>query len=756
MLAGELITQNFNIYIKYCFRELYIMEKNEFILELLTELSYRSDEGYPILSKQSHIYLLSEILDEWGFGEIKTELIQNLTEAGGEKKYSSPALNKVVKYKDRDGNDKEGLVGSLLRLAKDQPGREAAERALPAEGTPERDKINNELGGEGQPNRNIEKEKEDKADVEAGGEQQPAEEPQPGVFAGKGGDEYRANLPKNDSAYVTPDDKSEKDKTTKKIVSGEPNQKNKSLNKDTNTSTSEVYTSPTTGINDDDYKNQKEVELINPNVDYTNDINNIIEGSGIPLKYGKVLARLLNTKNRNQISILNVMSGVGAGQIASQAGEIVTMMAIGLDDDKSNQLFGKLNEIINSQNKSDYPIITKEWVESAQLVKQTTKKRYDNEFGAGKWSIENVAWDVKGEFEALGNPDYQANKGFSSDMYVKVNVNGTPVLDEISLKKDSQAMLFNGSVTDIKKWFGGDVPPAADFEIYKKGELDRPVDYAKNVSEDEYNSTFSKSDEDIIESMINSTGDIRKSLVNTGILAVNKKTNKMEVTPIGKDYIKDFRSLTIPPPIDRERYKEKFGTGAVDRFKKGMIVHASILANDGNKNAYNFLDKHLGYTKGVDGRYPEGSIKRYQNDTIRALVESDKAKNALLEALQEKLPMKALIEGEEKMAIGGLSVDSNTLKNLMNIESFEDFKGGLEMEEDDEGNNYLVYKSLGPPAKEVKISEVKVRQKGQGYASSVGLEFVIAPDFAKQLYESNVDIYGSVEISKKEKSRLKV
>tara|TARA_B110000503_G_scaffold7399_1_gene10016 strand:- start:4446 stop:6695 length:2250 start_codon:yes stop_codon:yes gene_type:complete len=212
MLAGEPITQNFNIYIKYCFRELYIMEKNEFILELLHELSYRSDEGYPILSKQSHIYLISEILDEWGFSDIKNELIQNLTEAGEEKKYKSPALNKVVKYTDREGNKKEGLVGSLLRLAKDQPGRIAAEAALPADGTPEREKINNELGGEGQPNRNIEKEKEDKADVEAGAGEAPATEepPQPGVFAGQGGDSYRAGLSKDDPAY----EKSKNDETT--------------------------------------------------------------------------------------------------------------------------------------------------------------------------------------------------------------------------------------------------------------------------------------------------------------------------------------------------------------------------------------------------------------------------------------------------------------------------------------------------------------------------------------------------------------
>ena len=60
------------------------MNKTEFIEELILEISYRSDEGYPILNKSTHITLLSEILDEWGYTEIKNELIQNLLEADGE------------------------------------------------------------------------------------------------------------------------------------------------------------------------------------------------------------------------------------------------------------------------------------------------------------------------------------------------------------------------------------------------------------------------------------------------------------------------------------------------------------------------------------------------------------------------------------------------------------------------------------------------------------------------------------------------
>ena len=32
----------------------------------------------------------------------------------------------------------------------------------------------------------------------------------------------------------------------------------------------------------------------------------------------------------------------------------------------------------------------------------------------------NVFSDVKDEFEALGNDNYETNKGFSSDMYIKI------------------------------------------------------------------------------------------------------------------------------------------------------------------------------------------------------------------------------------------------------------------------------------------------------------------------------------------------
>ena len=68
----------------------------------------------------------------------------------------------------------------------------------------------------------------------------------------------------------------------------------------------------------------------------------------------------------------------------------------------------------------------------------------------------------------------------------------------------------------------------------------------------------------------------------------------------------------------------------------------------------------------------------------------------MLDALAEKLPLKSLIEGEEKIAIGGLSGDKSTLKEVFGIDNYKDFQAGLTMEEDEDGNNYLVYASEQP------------------------------------------------------------
>jgi hypothetical protein len=126
------------------------MNIHDLIDDLLIELSYQTKSGIPDLKNRETIGLIYEYFDIMGMPEIGQEIVQNLlSEAPEEKAFKNPKLNQVVKYKDKEGNDKEGILGNLLRLKTDQPGREAAERALGNISDEERQVLNKELGGEG-------------------------------------------------------------------------------------------------------------------------------------------------------------------------------------------------------------------------------------------------------------------------------------------------------------------------------------------------------------------------------------------------------------------------------------------------------------------------------------------------------------------------------------------------------------------------------------------------------------------------------
>jgi hypothetical protein len=136
------------------------MNLSELINEIVSEWAYRVNDGMPDAKNPIHVKKLSIVLNEMGLSHIKDTLIENLlTEKGktpekikeADKNFTNPILNKKVNYKAKDGSDKEGIVGNLLRQPEGTPARDAAEKMLPPEGSEERDSLNKELGGEGQP-----------------------------------------------------------------------------------------------------------------------------------------------------------------------------------------------------------------------------------------------------------------------------------------------------------------------------------------------------------------------------------------------------------------------------------------------------------------------------------------------------------------------------------------------------------------------------------------------------------------------------
>ena len=158
-----------------------MLYKNQIIKEILIEWAYRIDSGIPNPKNREHIWVLSEVLSDLGLSEIKNQLIENLLNEEDKSEeerlkpiFKNPILNKIVTYQNKDGKEQKGLVGNLLSNPKDNPGRIAAEKLLPKDGTKERDAINNELGGD-------DKSQQPQSGPSAGGEQSQAEEPQQNV-----------------------------------------------------------------------------------------------------------------------------------------------------------------------------------------------------------------------------------------------------------------------------------------------------------------------------------------------------------------------------------------------------------------------------------------------------------------------------------------------------------------------------------------------------------------------------------------------
>jgi len=720
------------------------MDYKEIIDKLVKELSYRV--GIPNVHNKEHQSIMSEILSEWGEFDIKEVIFNHLNEdddtEGEDKDYSHIGKGFYVKkgdeekdgaqkYKKDDGGNIKPVSDKEYETEKSKQGEEGEKAA--------KDSPQNQQGGDGT-SPEEEKQKQDSIKKTFSTPSQKSQR--------KKEKEVQQKLEKEK------EDNSDSESTEDEVKSGIPNQKDKTLS-DVDTKSTDVYTNEDTGVTDDDFDN--DVPSVYENSAdklKSEDLDEYFKSGKIPKKYQTVITRLVNSENGKQ-SITNYMSGVGAGQLQSQAGEILTMASIGMNDKEFDGFISKLEEQVSKYPKGKKGVVTKEWLESVRHVRSVTKKRYDSQFGEGNWEIEASAWDVPNEFEALGNSDYTKNKGFSSDMYVKLSVNGKPVLDEISLKKDTTANIYNGVVTDIKNW-SSNVPKSADIDVYKKGELERPKEYGKNAQ------TLQVDRKILTSEAVTKNKELRTTLNALGVISgTAAKGYKLEKK--ADEIITKLESMPVPPPIDLDRFKQTFNTGDKTRYKKFLIMHAACQRakeiSEGNTEkttAGEFLNNHIGYEKGEDGKFPQGSIKRYQNDTIQFLVDDEEAKEGCLNALANKLPMKSLLEGEEKMAIGGLSADPKTLKRVFGIDNYEDFKAGLTIKEDEDGNNFLVYRSESP-SKEVSIAEVKVRQKGQGYASSVGLEFQIAKEFGKELYVANKEEYPpEPEISDKEKRKLGV
>ena len=403
---------------------------------LVNEWAWRVNDGMPDPLNRTHVEFLRDVLRESGYAEdFIMSYTQNLTEAGED--------DKIVKYKDKDGNAAEMKASAAKKQSEDHPAKIAWQKTQ---------------------------------DDDTGNS---TEKPDPQKLSGT---DFDRSVGKEKES---PEKETSKTEQPKREISG----KNKTLSKgnpsETDEFNKELDTSPTGDV---DFANKNEKNSIPPPYKLPESIS---DNPKFPKRYAKALERMMNTQANKETSNWKYFSDLpgGAGRISAQAGELMTMVGSAMSDEEFEEFASSLEKHEQSQiennpklKKEGSRIITKSWITATRKSRKAILDRVKKQYGEDA-EILASSWDAEGEVEAMGLSNYKENKGFSTDMYLKIRKpDGEEVLDEISLKKDKNINFINSGLGDmVNDWDPELQGTLTDPKEYSKGERSRLVTGAKAI-----------------------------------------------------------------------------------------------------------------------------------------------------------------------------------------------------------------------------------------------------------------------------------
>jgi hypothetical protein len=143
-----------------------------------------------------------------------------------------------------------------------------------------------------------------------------------------------------------------------------------------------------------------------------------------------------------------------------------------------------------------------------------------------------------------------------------------------------------------------------------------------------------------------------------------------------------------------------------------------------DKNSIDKLKEHLQIGKDFNKSFVENMVK-------------EPYKTGVMGTIREKFPLKALMDGEEKMSLGGVVADPKIMKEIFGTTNYDEIQEKLNVEgPDDRGEYKLVYRAeVG--GESITISTIAPRQRGLGYEPVVNLEMNLHPGMKEKLYCTN-------------------
>ena len=520
---------------------------------------------------------------------------------------------------------------------------------------------------------------------------------------------------------------------------------------------------------------------------------------GVSKKYIDTMVRLLNSNGN--VNMTDVLDGSGAGKMPAQAAELFTMMASTMDDKQFAGLMNVINDHHDNLQNPKERLFDKDWLESISGARQSIRDM------AGDDEIEFGAWDLKDEVEAMGL-DY-SKKGFSTDVYFRTK---SGQLLEVSLKKDTKVMFAqpsagghvedkafetlekkspklvargrknrkridelkakkkNKNITKEEEKELAEVVEEQDRihqvamnELYGKDNPANPFNaqQKQNSSTKRMGRSITQEDVDLLESItdeeidaMSGTQGIPTAGMDTATLkGVRQLVSEMKkagynVPPLKKRIYERFMKLEgkdIMVPDKRGNnvsLNKLLGTDS-KRYAKTLVMMNKMLGRKGSKKGQERIDSHLKIGKDFEDAFLRETLN-LDTPSGRAMYDST------MDMIREKFPLKAMMEGEESMALGGLRSDPEVLSEVFGINpdtnkpyTYDELQKKLKIKDD-----RLVLEVEGK--KPIVISDFVVRNKGKGYnaLNSASFEMKLPDDMKRRLYCANKKVAEKKGVSR--------
>ena len=633
---------------------------SEIIEDILVEWAYRVHDGMPNPKNAEHIHNLRESMEELNLPnnviyQVIDNLINEVTDKETKFKARSKETNKIIYYKNQDNLDAGIKSGHAIPFEKGDTEE------------PEKEDDTGKLGA-------------DDFDTEKSGYLVKKDDKK---------DEPTDDKPKAQSNGYSGD----KDKTLEQGNPNDSEEYNRDLEPD-----DEAF----------DEKNKKDA---NPTPPQPLKLDGIVKNPKFPKRYLKVLERMVNTRVTTRSKKWEHFSDIegGAGRISAQAGELMTMMGASMSDEEFEELTNVMLEhekelIAKHKGKDGKPgifqkmsgkkpnrkvvdnpgsrIVDKSWVMAAKNNRKAILDRIKNQYGEDA-EIVSTAWDAKNEVETMGLSDYKNNKGFSTDMYIKVKKpDGEEVLDEVSLKKSTKVNFLNSSAGKFEEW-DENLSDEINQTVYRNKARKRNMDF------------------------INSKMDKVKDLLNSP-----------EGEPIRK--LMKSKGLTFEQALEGgSRDRQNVLWKSIGLLSKGGDEEASSIIEQDNKEHNEFVDK-----------------------SVKAITENPKMRDGMLNDIRQEFPLKAVSDGEETMAIGPNSLDKKTMKAIFGTDNYDEIKEKLVAEA---GPPPFIGYNVDSSGEVFPVAEIKVREDGRGYGGQFKFEMILHKDFAPRLEKAQSEVYGETE-----------